>query len=86
MLIGVLGAISFGYGTFLGAIVLRVLATEGFTSFVSEGTIAVAYCVGPGVFWIASGLIVWKRNYKYAILSFLVGLSIPQAIGFLFFR
>lgn len=83
-MIGLLGILSFGFGTYFAAIVIREIFTEGFTSFVLESPIAIGFYMGPGVSWIASGLLLWNRKYRYAILFVLLGIAIPVTLSSLF--
>ena len=78
-LIGILGILSFGFGSYFVAMVLFELLTEGFTTFVLESPVAVSFYIVPGVSWISSAVLLWKKRYAYAILLVLVGLVIPVA-------
>jgi hypothetical protein len=79
-LIGMMGILSFGFGSYFVAIVVVEVLTEGITSFVLESPVAIGFYIGPGVSWIASALSLWKKRYVYAILLVLVGLAIPLAL------
>jgi hypothetical protein len=82
--IGLLGVLSFGIGIYFAALVIHEIFTEGFTSFVLESPIAIGFYMVPGVSWIASGLLLWKGKYYYAILLALVGIAIPVTLSSLF--
>ena len=83
-LIGMLGILSFGFGSCFVALVIYEVFTEGITSFVLESPVAIGFYYGPGVSWIASGLLLWKRQFAYAILWVLVGIAIPVTLSSLF--
>ena len=79
-MLGLLGILSFGFGTYFAAIVAYLVFAEGITSGVQECLGAIGFYIGPGVAWTASALLVWKKRYAFAILLVLAGLSIPLAL------
>ncbi len=75
-----LGILSFGFGTYFASIVAYLVFVDGITSGVQEGLGAIAFYIGPGVAWIASALLLWRKRYAFAILLVVAGLSIPLAL------
>jgi hypothetical protein len=78
--IGLLGILSFGFGTYFAAIVACLVFAEGITSGVQESLGAIVFYIGPGVAWTTSSLLLWKKRYAFAILLVLAGLSIPLTL------
>ena len=80
VMIGALGVLSFGFGAYFAAILARLIVIEGITSGWQGGFVAIGFYIGPGVAWIASATLLWKKRYAFAMLLVLAGFSIPLAL------
>ena len=55
-MIGTLGMLSFGFGTYIVAIVVAEVFTEGITAFELENAVAIGFYIGPGISWITGAI------------------------------
>ncbi len=76
--VGIVGSLSLAFGLWGVLMPAFALLTEGNGS-VEQGywTVCIMY-LGLGVFWIASGLLVWKTRYFYATIMLLVGVAVAM--------
>ena len=82
--LGILGIPSFVVGSYVFAMSVVDLFTEGIASFGGETPFAIGFFTCHGVSWIAGALLLWKKKYAYGVLLIFVGIAVPITLSSLY--
>lgn len=82
--VGALGVLSFAFGLVAVAIMIIVLARDRDASLLPEMLAGCCIYLGFGGSWTASGVFLWKSQYRNAILAAAIGIAVPAVLLALF--